>query len=319
MGSEIEQGSIYKQLQGRHVLSLYDLTPAELVYLVDAADDMKTQHKAGKANRPLEGKTLGMLFEKPSTRTRLSFEIGIFQLGGMGMFLNTNDLHLGRGESVADTANVLSGYLNGIMLRTYDHEMIESFATHAHIPVINGLSDRHHPCQVLADLQTIREVKSGWNGVKLAYIGDGNNMAYSLLAGAAMTGMTISMASPEGYKPDSDAIQQASAVADKTGGHVEMTSDPQHAVKQADVIYTDVWKSMGQEKSNDREHAFAGYQVNRELINAARNDASFMHCLPANRGKEVTDDVMDGSQSVIFQQAENRLHAQKALMTALMG
>lgn len=261
-----------------------------------------------------------MIFEKSSTRTRVSFETGIYQLGGMGIFLSTNDLQLGRGEPVADTAKVLSGYLDGIMIRTYSQAMVEELAENASIPVINGLTDVYHPCQVLADLQTIEEIKGGFNGVKLAFIGDGNNMANSLVLGAAIMGMHISIAAPEGYQPDAAIAKKATMIAATSGGKVDITADPLVAAENADVIYTDVWSSMGQEsEASAREQAFESFQVNSKLLSLAEKDATFMHCLPAHRGEEVTTDVIDGKKSVVFQQAENRLHAQKALMTALMG
>lgn len=261
MGPGVKQGNVQQQLKGRDFLSLHDLSSEELVYLVDLADEMKTLHKAGVTEQPLKGRTLGMLFEKPSTRTRISFETGIFQLGGTGIFLDGNDLQLGRGESISDTAKVLSGYLDGIMIRTFGHESVETLAQHATVPVINGLTDYCHPCQVLADLLTIREAKGGWSGQKLAYIGDGNNMTHSLLAGAAMTGMTISIATPEGYEPEPDVTEQAAATASVTGGCVELTTDPNKAVRQADIVYTDVWASMGQEKEQiARNRAFAGFR-----------------------------------------------------------
>ncbi|TMN21279.1 ornithine carbamoyltransferase [Lentibacillus cibarius] len=320
MGPAVKQASVHQQLKGKNFLTISDFNSEELVYLLNLADEMKTMRKAGINEQPLKGKTLGMVFEKPSTRTRISFETGIFQLGGAGIFLNANDLQLGRGESLSDTANVLSRYIDGIMIRAYTHESVEALAAHANVPVINGLTDKYHPCQVLADLQTIREVKGDWKNVKLAHIGDGNNVSHSLLIGAAMTGMSISVATPEGYEPDAEIVQNAAKIAAKTGARIELTTDPQQAVQQADVIYTDVWASMGQEKEQSaREKVFAEFQVNKSLCTFAKKDAVFMHCLPAHRGQEVTSDVIDGKQSIVFQQAENRLHAQKALMTALMG
>ncbi|WP_010532213.1 ornithine carbamoyltransferase [Lentibacillus jeotgali] len=308
------------ELKGRKFLKLTDLNIQELGYLLELAGELKQKHKSGLHEEPLKAKTLGMLFEKPSTRTRVSFETGIFQLGGSGIFLNSDNLQLGRGESMADTAKVLSGYVDGMMIRTFSHEVLEEFAQNATVPVINGLTDMYHPCQVLADLQTIREIKNGLSGVKLAYIGDGNNMAHSLMIGAAMTGMDINIAAPDDYMPNTSIVQEALTIAEQTGGHVEVTSDPQAAAEQADVIYTDVWASMGQEdEQGNRKQAFSDFQVNVRLCSLAKNDAFFMHCLPAHRGEEVTADVIDGKQSVVFQQAENRLHAQKALMMALMS
>ncbi|TFJ91750.1 ornithine carbamoyltransferase [Lentibacillus salicampi] len=308
------------QLKGRDCLKLADFSNNELAWLLKLADQLKHEHKVGIHDEPLKGKTLGMLFEKPSTRTRVSFEAGIFQLGGAGIFLNSDTLQLGRGETLADTAKVLSGYVDGMLIRTFSQDALEEFAENATIPVINGLTDRYHPCQVLADLQTIKEIKGGLNGLNLAYIGDGNNMAHSLMIGAAMMGMSISIAAPEDYLPDTSVVQDTLTIAEHSGSTVDVTSDPEAAVRQADVIYTDVWASMGQEEEQtNREKAFSGFQVNTELCTLAADDAIFMHCLPAHRGEEVTAQVIDGTQSVVFQQAENRLHAQKALMTALMG
>ncbi len=307
-------------LSGRDFLTLADYSASDLSYLIELAHDLKKKLKFGEVIQPLQGKTLGMIFEKSSTRTRVSFESGIYQLGGMGIFLSTNDIQLGRGEPVADTAKVLSGYLDGIMIRTYSQEMVKELAANASIPVINGLTDVYHPCQVLADLQTIEEIKGELKGVKLTFIGDGNNMANSLMLGAAIMGMHISIAAPEEYQPDHTITEQAAEIAAASGGKVEITSDVVHAANQADVIYTDVWASMGQEsEASAREQAFTGFQVNSKLLSMAQKDVTFMHCLPAHRGEEVTADVIDGSHSVVFQQAENRLHAQKALMTALMG
>ncbi|MFD2749795.1 ornithine carbamoyltransferase [Virgibacillus siamensis] len=307
-------------LSGRDFLKLTDYSSSELSDLIELGHDLKKKQKSGKVFEPLQGKTLGMIFEKSSTRTRVSFETGMYQLGGMGIFLSTNDLQLGRGEPVADTANVLSGYLDGIMIRTYSQAMVQELAANASIPVINGLTDVYHPCQVLADLQTIEEVKGGLEGVKLAFIGDGNNMANSLMIGAAIMGMHISIAAPEGYQPENAISKKAALIAAASGGKVEITANPVHAAEKADVIYTDVWASMGQEsESKVREQAFADFQVNSKLLSLAKKDVTFMHCLPAHRGEEVMADVIDGKHSVVFQQAENRLHAQKALMTALMG
>ncbi|HLS09000.1 ornithine carbamoyltransferase [Lentibacillus sp.] len=308
------------RLKGRHFLKLADLWQEELFGLLELANELKRKHKSGTQFEPLKGKTLGMLFEKPSTRTRVSFEAGVFQLGGTGIFLSPDHIQLGRGETIADTAKVLSGYVDGVMIRTFSQDILEEFADNATIPVINGLTDMYHPCQVLADLQTIQEVKGGLKGVKLAYIGDGNNMTHSLIIGAAMTGMTISIASPADCQPDNAIVQKSLSIAKQSGSNVEVTSEPQAAVKQADIIYTDVWSSMGQEDGKQyREKQFAGFQVNTALCSLANTDAVFMHCLPAHRGEEVTTEVIDGRQSVVFQQAENRLHAQKALMTALLS
>ncbi|MFD1850922.1 ornithine carbamoyltransferase [Oceanobacillus bengalensis] len=309
-----------KELQGRDFLTLIDYTQDELSYLLDLADYIKKQKKKGVAFEPLKGKTLGMIFEKSSTRTRVSFEAGIYQLGGLGIFLSSKDIQIGRGESISDTAQVLSGYLDGIMIRTFSQESVEELAKYASVPVINGLTDMYHPCQVLADLQTIKENKGVLKGVKVVYIGDGNNMAHSLMLGAAIMGMELTVASPKGYQPDVAVVEKAKTLAAKHGAKINVLDNPEEAVQDADVIYTDVWASMGQEAEQaKREVAFKGWQVGSKLLSQSKSDVSFMHCLPAHRGEEVATEVIDGKHSVVFQQAENRLHAQKALMTALMG
>ncbi|MDC3417076.1 ornithine carbamoyltransferase [Aquibacillus salsiterrae] len=318
MSISTEPVTIEKQLKGRDLLTLADYTSEEIQFILDLAINQKNDRSNGIIDQPLKGKTLGMIFEKSSTRTRVSFEAGIYQLGGTGLFLSSKDIQLGRGEPISDTAKVLSGYLDGIMIRTFSQQIVEELAENASIPVINGLTDVYHPCQVLADLQTVLESKGKLAGLKIAYIGDGNNMANSLMIGAAKMGMDVSIAAPEGYQPSLDVTQKANAIAQDS--KVVITDDPAEAVKGADVIYTDVWASMGQESEQaKREVAFKGYQVNRALLDKANPEALFMHCLPAHRGEEVTAEVIDGNQSVVFSQAENRLHAQKALMTALMG
>ncbi|MDX8046343.1 ornithine carbamoyltransferase [Gracilibacillus sp. S3-1-1] len=307
-----------EQLKGKDLLTLADYSKSEIAYILELAMEIKQKQKNGEVYQPLKGKTLGMIFEKSSTRTRVSFETGIYQLGGMGLFLSSNDIQLGRGEPISDTAKVLSGYLDGIMIRTFSQQDVEDLAANASIPVINGLTDDYHPCQVLADLQTIQEVKGRLEGLKLAYIGDGNNMAHSLIIGCAKMGLDVAIAAPEGYQPDENIVKQAQAFTDDS--EIFITEDVVEAVKDADVIYSDVWASMGQEEEqNEREKAFASYQVNADLFSHAKQDAIFMHCLPAHRGEEVTAEIIDGDQSVVFQEAENRLHAQKALMVALMG
>ncbi|MFX3639201.1 MAG: ornithine carbamoyltransferase [Candidatus Pristimantibacillus sp.] len=306
-------------LKGRDFLMLGDYTPEEIRYLIDLAIDLKKKQKAGETHHLLKGKTLGMIFEKSSTRTRVSFEVGIYQLGGQGLFLSGNDLQIGRGEPIWDTAQVLSRYLDGIMIRTFAHRKVVELARGATIPVINGLTDSSHPCQALADYQTILEHKGRLEGLKVAYIGDGNNVVHSLMMGAAKLGVNISVATPEGYEPDADMIQQARDHAAETGAQIHICRDPKEAVADADVIYSDVWASMGQEQEQkERELAFANYQVNEELAKYAKKDYSFMHCLPAHRGEEVSEGVIDGKHSIIFDQAENRLHAQKAIMAAIM-
>lgn len=305
---------------GRDLLSLEDYTPDEINYLLELAYYIKEQRKKGIAFEPLKGKILGMIFEKSSTRTRVSFEAGMMQLGGQAIFLSSRDIQLGRGETVADTARVLSGYLDGIMIRTFSHDSVEELAKYASIPVINGLTDLHHPCQVLADLQTILEIKGTLKGQKLVYIGDGNNMAHSLMIGAAKTGMEMVVAAPEKYLPDEKVTNKAQDIAKETGAIISVTTDAAEAVQNADFIYTDVWASMGQEEEQEvRKAIFAEYQVNDELLAKAKSDVTFLHCLPAHRGEEVTESVLEGKHSVVFQQAENRLHAQKALLTALMS
>ncbi|HJV44669.1 MAG TPA: ornithine carbamoyltransferase [Bacillota bacterium] len=307
-------------LKRRDFLCLADFTAEELSYLLDLAAELKAMQKEGVPYRPLEGKTLGMIFEKSSTRTRVSFEVGIYQLGGQGMFFSNRDLQIGRGEPISDTAQVISRYLDGIMIRTFEHEKVEELAKYASIPVINGLTDKFHPCQIMADFQTIREQKGSLKGLKLAYIGDGNNMSHSLMLGCAKLGMDISIASPKGYMPAEDVVALAKTFAEQTGVKVVITDSPVEAATNADVIYTDVWASMGQEDEQaERVKVFAPYQVNTALTNYANNDYIFMHCLPAHRGEEVSADVIDGPHSVIFDEAENRLHAQKAVMAAIMG
>jgi len=308
-----------QSMAGKSLLSLQDLTKEEILYVLDLAAELKSQHQKGELIQPLAGKTLGMIFEKSSTRTRVSFETGIYQLGGMGLYLNSKDLQLGRGEPVADTAKVLSGYLDAIMIRANSHKMVEELAEHATIPVINGLTDLFHPCQALADLQTILEYKGTLEGVKLAYIGDANNVANSLMIAAAKTGMQIRIAAPAGYQPMPEIVEKAKNISDDPD-FLRITESPEEAAAGADVLYTDVWTSMGQEEeSAARLKAFQGYQVNEMLMDSAASDAIFLHCLPAHRGEEVAAAVIDGPQSAVFQEAENRLHAQKALMLAVMG
>ncbi|MFC4402081.1 ornithine carbamoyltransferase [Gracilibacillus xinjiangensis] len=310
--------SFKEKLKGKDLLTLADYTKAEIAYILELADQIKQKRKNGEIYQPLKGKTLGMIFEKSSTRTRVSFEAGIYQLGGTGLFLSSNDIQIGRGEPISDTAKVLSGYLDGIMIRTFSQKDVEDLAENATIPVINGLTDDYHPCQVLADLQTIKENKGKLEGLKLAYIGDGNNMAHSLMIGCAKMGLHVAIAAPKDYQPKTEITELAQSFAE--GTEILVTEDPFEAVKDADIIYSDVWASMGQEaEQREREEAFATYQVNTELFSYANADAIFMHCLPAHRGEEVTSEIIDGPKSVVFQEAENRLHAQKALMVALMG
>jgi len=304
----------------KHLLSLKDYSADEIYQIISLALKLKSEYKKGIPHPLLKGKALGMIFAKSSTRTRVSFEIGIHQLGGYGLFLNSSDIQLGRGETIKDTAKVLSRYLDGIMIRTFDQEDVEDLAKYSSIPVINGLTDLFHPCQILADLMTIYEVKGKLKGLKLAYIGDGNNVAHSLLLGCSIVGMDISIACPAGYEPNEKIVELAQNNSLTSGSQVCITHDPSEAATEADIVYTDVWASMGQEKeAQQRIKAFASYQVNAELFSLANDNAIFLHCLPAHRGEEVTEEVIDGPQSFIYHQAENRLHAQKAVMVLLMG
>ncbi len=306
-------------MKGKDLISINDLTVEEIYQIFDVAKTLKEDLYIGRPHRVLEGKTLGMIFTKPSTRTRISFETGIYQLGGIGMYFGPNDLQLGKSESVADTAKVLSRYLSGIMIRTFAHSDVEELARYASIPVINGLTDLLHPCQVLTDLFTILEKKRVLKGLKFAYIGDGNNMAHSILHGCSKVGMDVFISSPSGYKPDEQIVKNALKNADYMGSKVVITEDPIEAVKDADVVYTDVWASMGQEKeAEERKKKFIRYQVNPELVKYAKSDYLFMHCLPAHRGDEVVNEVADSPNSIIFDEAENRLHVQKAVMALVM-
>jgi ornithine carbamoyltransferase len=296
----------------RHFLAIPDLTRPELLSLFDLAAGMK---RPGYAEKPLAGKTLGMIFAKSSTRTRVSFEVGAYQLGGHALFLSARDIQLGRGEPIRDTARVLSRYLDGIMIRTYDHADVEELARFASIPVINGLTDRLHPCQVLADLLTIRESLGGWEGKAVAWIGDGNNMANSWLNAAGVLGFELRLACPDGYAPSPEILERNRKLT-----RVTLTTDPREAARGAHVVNTDVWASMGQEQEQEeRIHAFQGYIVDEALMDIADKDAIFLHCLPAHRGEEVSEGVIEGNRSRVWDQAENRLHVQKALMATLMG
>ncbi|MDR0898526.1 MAG: ornithine carbamoyltransferase [Oscillospiraceae bacterium] len=300
----------------RHFLKLLDITPAEIIEWLNLADELKRKQKAGEPHRYLEGKTLALIFRKSSTRTRVSFEVGITQLGGHALFLSANDIQMGRGEPTEDTARVLSRYVDGIMIRTFDQSEVETLATSGSIPVINGLTDFAHPCQVMADLQTIREHKGRLAGLKLAFIGDGNNMANSLIVGGLKAGLKVSIACPKAYQPDAAVLAFAAEYPDM----FEMTEDPKQAAAGADVIYTDVWASMGQEEETaKRQQAFKGYQVNAELMALTAPGAMVLHCLPAHRGEEITADVFEAHADEIFDEAENRLHAQKAILVKTMG
>lgn len=301
----------------KHLLKLLDLSTEEIVDLLNLADQLKYELKHGIKHHTLAGMTLGMIFQKSSTRTRVSFETGMYQLGGQALFLSSRDLQIGRGEPVQDTARVLSRYLNGIMIRTFAQKEVEDLAEYGSIPIINGLTDFCHPCQVLADLQTIREYKNKLDGLKLCYIGDGNNMANSLTVGGLKVGMRVSLACPEGYHPDSKVLEFAKAYGDK----FQLVSDPVEAAADADAVYTDVWASMGQEgESEKRKAVFQGiYQINDEVMKSAKSDAIVLHCLPAHREEEITAKVFEAHANEIFDEAENRLHAQKAVMVRLMA
>lgn len=306
-------------LQGKDLLTLADYSKETILELLNKAKAIKETHLKGEVIAPLKGKTLGMIFEKSSTRTRVSFEAGMHQLGGHALYLNSRDLQIGRGETISDTAKVLSQYVDAIMIRTFSHTIVEELAEHATIPVINGLTDLYHPCQALADLLTILEVKGTLKGQKLAYIGDGNNVAHSLLIACSKVGMNISIATPPNYEVDAKVAELAYSIAKKSGSKVELTNNPVEAVKEADAIYSDVWTSMGQEDENEqRLKDFQGFQVNAELVKHAKEDYIFLHCLPAHREEEVTTEIIDGSHSYVFQQAGNRLHAQKALLVEIL-
>lgn len=299
----------------KHLLKLEDLSTKEILNILDLADKLKYERSKGIPHRLLEGKKLGMIFQKASTRTRVSFEVGMFELGGHSLFLSSRDLQIGRGEPVQDTARVLSRYLDGIMIRTFEQKEVEDLALYGSIPVINGLTDYCHPCQVLADLMTIREYKGSLEGRKLCYIGDGNNMANTLIVGGLKTGMKVAVATPAEYRPHADVLKFAESFKDFL-----VTEDIYEAASGADVIVTDVWASMGQEgEAEKRRSAFAGYQVSDSLMRAAAADAIVQHCLPAHRGEEITAEVFEKHADEIFEEAENRLHAQKAVMALLMG
>jgi ornithine carbamoyltransferase len=303
----------------KDLLDVVAVPKDEVERLLTLAAELKDKHRRGVPHPLLKGKTLGLLFQKPSTRTRVSFEAGMHQLGGHAVVLPMADIQLSRGESVADTARVLSRYLDGIVIRTYDHATVEEWARESTMPVINGLTDLSHPCQALSDLLTIKEKKGRLKGLKIAYVGDGNNVANSLIEAAAKMGMAITLGCPSGYQPDQHVVDLARVEAAKTGAVIELGQDPYVAVKEADVVYADVWISMGREREHARRlRVLAPYQVNSRLVAKAKPDAIVMHCLPAHRGEEITAEVLDGPQSVIIDQAENRLHMQKAILTKLM-
>lgn len=306
-------------LKSKHLLTLQELSREEVLKIVDTALKMKRNPSVYSGS--LSGKVLAMIFQKPSTRTRVSFEVAMRQLGGYALYLRWDDLQLGRGEAIKDTARVLARYVDIVMARVFRQEDLDEYASWSPVPVINGLSDKWHPCQILGDLLTIKEVKGRLEGLKLAYVGDGNNVCNSLLVGCSKVGMHISVACPEGYKPLPEAIEWAYANAEETGSRVEILRSPEKAVREADIVYTDVFVSMGSEVERlERLKVFLPrYQVNSGLMSMAKSDAVFMHCLPAKRGEEVTDDVLDGSSSVVLEQAENRLHSQKALLYLMLS
>ena len=302
-------------LKGRHFTRVADWSGEELLSALDLADDLKERQAQREEHHLLPGRTLGMIFQKPSTRTRVSFEVGIYQLGGAGLYLAASDLQLGRGETLRDTATVLSRYLDGLMIRTFAQDDVEELARHATIPVINGLTDSAHPCQALADVMTIRERLGRLEGVRIAYLGDGNNVCASLMVAAAKLGVEFVAATPEGYEPDPRVVE----IAREAGGAVELSHDPREAAQGADVLYTDVWTSMGQEEEKERRlRDLAGFGIDDELVGLAGDEAIVLHCLPAHYGEEITEDVLYGRQSAVWDQAENRLHAQKALMALVI-
>jgi ornithine carbamoyltransferase len=310
---------ISAQLKGRDFLRVNDWDADELTTVLDLAERLKARQRERVEHKHLEGRTLGMIFQKPSTRTRVSFEVGMFQLGGAALYLAAGDLQLGRGETIKDTGVVLSRYLDGIMIRTFAQADVDELAEHADIPVINGLTDDFHPCQALADVMTIREHLGGFEGVRVAYLGDGNNVCNSLMVACEKLGMDFVAATPEGYEPSEEVVGWARAAANASGGSVELTNDPREAAEGADVLYTDVWTSMGQDEERERRLAdLAGFGIDDELVRLGSERVIVLHCLPAHYGEEITEEVLYGPQSAIFDQAENRLHAQKALMALVI-
>lgn len=308
------------QVGGKDLLSVTDLSREEIMGLFAFTRKLKKDSGQGKHHRYLEGKTLAMIFEKTSTRTRVSFEAGLFQLGGHALFLSNDDIQLGRGETIADTARVLSRYVDAIMIRTYSHNKVTELARNASVPVINGLSDMFHPCQALSDFYTVYEREGRFKNRKLAYVGDGNNVAHSLVLGAALLGMDISIASPKGYQPDTRVVETAFQLSAASGAKIEVTTDINLAVENAHYLYTDVWVSMGQEKeAGRRKKVFSGFRVTRKVLHRCADNCRVMHCLPAHRDEEIESAVLDSERSIVLDQAENRLHVQKALMCALMG
>ncbi|MBD7910282.1 ornithine carbamoyltransferase [Clostridium cibarium] len=303
----------------KDLLKIDDLSKDDILDILNTADQLKYEHKHNIPHEHLKGKSLGMIFEKSSTRTRVSFEVGMYQLGGNALFLSSRDLQIGRGEPIEDTARVLSRFIQGIMIRTYSQEEVETLAKYSSIPIINGLTDLEHPCQVLADLMTIREYKNILEGLKVAYIGDGNNIAHSLIIGTLKIGMNISIACPKGYMPKEEYIARGKELSELEGTKFIITTSPEEAVIDADVVITDVWASMGQEdEAKIRKEAFVGFQINKKLMELAKSNALVLHCLPAHRGEEITGDIIDEHSNEIFDESENRLHAQKAVLLKLM-
>jgi len=301
----------------RHFLALHDFSRQELDTMLALAAELKQKQKSGTPHRLLDGKTLAMIFEKASTRTRISFEVGIFQLGGHGLFISTGNTQMGRGEPIKDSARVMARYCDGVMIRTFGQEIIDEFARYCDVPVINGLTDLFHPCQVMADLQTVIEQKGGYQGLKFAWVGDGNNMANTWVEASAIFGFDLSLACPQGYEPDREVWEWAQK---QGAANITITEDPEEALRDADVVNTDVWASMGKEtEQKQRELAFQGYCVNDELMAFTRTDSIVLHCLPAHRGEEISDSVIEGKHSVVWDEAENRMHVQKAIMATLMG
>jgi ornithine carbamoyltransferase len=306
-------------LKGRDFLRVNDWEPEELVSVLDIADRLKARQEQRIEHHHLPGRTLGMIFQKPSTRTRVSFEVGISQLGGTGLYLAAGDLQLGRGETIKDTAHVLSRYLDAVMIRTYRQADVDELAAHADIPVINGLTDEFHPCQALADVMTIRERFGTLESVRVAYLGDGNNVCHSLMVACAKLGMHFTAATPEGYEPSEEVVGWAQAAAQASGGSVAVGRDPREAAEGADILYTDVWTSMGQEEERERRlRDLAAYRIDEDLVRLASDRSVVLHCLPAHYGEEITEDVLYGPRSAVWDQAENRLHAQKALMALVI-
>lgn len=308
------------KLNKKDLISIEDLTKEEIELILNISDMIRIKHKNNELFVPLLGKCLAMIFRKPSTRTRVSFEIAMFQLGGASIYLSPNEIQLSRGETIEDTARVLSRYVNGIMIRTFSHQEVIELAKNATVPVINGLTDFSHPCQIISDLLTIKDKKKVLRGLTVAYVGDGNNVCNSWLFAAPKMEMNLKIATPREYAPNKDVLEKSKSISQTTKTQVVITESPEEAVKDADVIYTDVWTSMGQEEEAEkRREVFKKYQVNSELVHHAKKDVMVMHCLPAHRGEEITDDVMDGPNSVVFDQAENRLHAQKGILALLMN